>query len=213
MICPPCLRASVVDCLLAALLVACSPAIRETPPTVAAQPVAPRSIPAPRPPRLNPRLTDPRWLLASSSAGDDPLEKARLAVSVGAAELLDGIADGGDTAATALAALPYADDADIALGRLAELARGDAASRRRVLLAILAIAGQPRRAREPLDPEGVSRCGELLLEMAADPALARDERSLAISAARALADKGALDPARAKKIPSDLDPTRGSLAR
>jgi hypothetical protein len=190
-----------------------------------ASPPAPAATPAPTPapvaaavpsstataaaPRRNPRLTDPRWLLA---AGEDPLEKARLATSVGAAELLDGVADGGETAAVALGALPYADDADVALGRLAELARADAGARRRVLVAILGIAGRPRRAQEPLDPEGARRCADVLVALAADRTLPREDRALSASAARALAEKGILDPARAK-IPSDLDPTRGSLDR
>lgn len=187
------------------LLGACGAPDRGAPPVV-----APPATIAPPP---SPRLTDPRWLQASSTAGEDPLERARLAVSAGAAELLEGIADGGDTAVTALAALPYADDADLALGPLAELARRGAGvgGRRRVLVAILGIAGRPRQPREPLDPEGARRCGELLLTMAADHALPRDERSLALSAARALAEKGVLDPARVN-IPSDLDPSRGSLA-
>jgi len=153
---------------------------------------------------VSPRLHDPRWLAARD---DDPLEKARLAEAVGAAELLAGVADGGDTAETALAALPFADDAEIALGPLADrIATPDAPgapSRRRTLATILAIAGQQRRQREPLDLEGARRCGQVLLRLAADASLPREERVLAVSAARALAERRYVDPAR---IPSDLDP-------
>jgi hypothetical protein len=151
-------------------------------------------------PAVNPRRDDPRWIQAR---GDDPLEQARLAAEVGAAALLAGVEDGGDEEATALGALPFADDGEVALGRLGDLARADPARRRRVLGAILGIAGRPRQNREPLDPEGVRRCGEALLALGADRALPRGERALAISAARALAGKGYVDPAR---IPADLDP-------
>jgi hypothetical protein len=150
----------------------------------------------------SPRLHDPRW---REARGSDPLEKARLAAAVGAAELLRGIDDGGETAETALAALPFAEDGEIALGRLVELARADPARRRAVLSAILGIAGQPRRQREPLDPEGARHAGEALVALAADAAVPREERAIAVSAARALAERGYLDRAR---IPSDLDPGR-----
>jgi hypothetical protein len=164
-------------------------------------PVVPETVAAPAPPPPpSPRKTDPRWLLA---AGEDPLEKARLAVAVGAAELLSGVEDGGETAEVALAALPFADDGEIALGRLGEMIRAPSPARARVLAAILGVAGQPRGAREPIDPDGAKRCGAALIALAADPAAPREERALAVSAARALAEKGLVDPAR---IPSELDP-------
>jgi hypothetical protein len=149
----------------------------------------------------SPRLTDPLWLRARDA---DPAERIRLANAVGAGGLVEGVDDGGEVAATALGALPYAEDGELALGRLGELARaGTGAPRRALLEAILGIAGQPRRQREALDPEGVKRCAEALLVMAAQASLPRAERSLAVSAARALAEKGYLDPTR---IPGDLDP-------
>jgi hypothetical protein len=148
----------------------------------------------------SPRLHDPRWIQARDS---DPLEKERLAVAVGAAGLLAGLDDGGETAETALGALPFADDAEIALGRLSDLAAREpvAERRRRLLVAVLGVAGQPRRQREPLDPEGARHCGEVLLGMVADRARPREERALALSAARALAERGYVARAR---IPSDL---------
>lgn len=140
------------------------------------------------------------WIRARD---EDPAERQRLATAVGAAGLLDGVDDGGDIAALALAALPYADDADIALGHLADLASTSDAQRRPILETILAIAGRPRRPRELLDPEGARRCAEAMVTLAARDALAREDRAIAVSAARALAEKGYIDPAR---IPADLDP-------
>jgi hypothetical protein len=150
--------------------------------------------------RESPRASDPRWL---SARDKDPLAKARLAVDVGAAELLAGVDDGGETADTALAALPFAEDAQIALGKLGEVARADAGRRRRVLAVILDVAGKPPLQREPRDPEGARRCGETLLALAADGAVSREDRVLAVSAARALAEHGYVDRTR---IPADLDP-------
>jgi hypothetical protein len=195
-------RGAEVVVLLALLSLGPPGCRREAPGSVPPEP--PPSATAPPAPE-SPRLHDPRWLEAR---GDDPLEKARLAVAVGAAELLAGADDEDRVADTALAALPYADDAQIALGRLGDLALDRAsprgtARRRRVLEAILGIAGQPRRPTEPLDPEGARRCGRALLALAADRALPRDERALAVSAARALAEHGYVDR---RGIPTDLDP-------
>jgi len=148
----------------------------------------------------SPRRSDPLWQRA---AGDDPIERARLADAVGAAGLLEGVEDGGDIARTALAALPLADDGDIALRRLCEIATlAEPAAIGPVLEAILGIAGRPRQQRELLDPEGVRACGEALVVMAGKSSLSRADRALAVSAARALAEKGYVDPS---KIPGDLD--------
>jgi hypothetical protein len=192
-------RSRRIAILLATLAVSCSGGRHETaaPGSSSASASAPASA-APRGP--SPRLTDARWIRARD---EDPLERARLASAVGAAELLEGVEDGGETAETALGALPFADDAEIALGRLAALAAAEPARRRRVLEAILGVAGRPRRARELLDPEGVRRAGEALVAIAQDRAVPREERAIAISAARALAEKGYVDPVR---IPTDLDP-------
>jgi len=149
----------------------------------------------------SPRRSDPLWQRA---AGEDPLERARLAEAVGAAGLLEGVEDGGEIAKTALAALPYADDADIALRRLCEIAiQAQPPALAPVLEAVLGVAGQPRRQRELLDPEGVRACGEALVAIAGRSQLGKPDRALAVSAARALAEKGYLDPGR---IPRDLDP-------
>lgn len=157
------------------------------------------SAASPRPPSR--RVTDPLWLAA---ADEDPLEGARLAEVEGAAGLMEGIDDGGAIEQTALRALPYADDADTALGRLGAMARGaQPAAVEPVLEAILGIAGKPPRSREVLDPEGIRACGEAMLEVARRSDLPKAVRALAVSAARALAEKGFVDAGR---IPSDLDP-------
>jgi hypothetical protein len=149
----------------------------------------------------SPRRSDPLWLRAKD---EDLLERARLAEAVGAAGLLEGLEDGGDIAETALAALPYADDADLALRRLGELAlAAGPAEVDAILDAILAIAGKPPRPREPLDPEGARACGAALITLAGKQALSRESRARAVSAARALAEKGYVD---ASRIPGDLDP-------
>lgn len=193
------------------LLLVAACAAPPPPPAVVPPPTAAPPAAVEPPPRQSARRTDPRWVLAAS---EDPLEKARLAIAVGAAELLEGVADGGETAEIALGSLPFADDADIALGRLSDLVRapnapadagagGPRPARRLLLESILGIAGKPRGQREALDPEGARRCGEALLGVARDASLPREERALALSAARALAEKGFL--ARAL-IPGDLDP-------
>lgn len=190
----------VAGLLLAAIaLAACGPSARDRTAEAGTAPVAPASIAsAARPP--SPRLTDPRWIRARD---EDPLAQARLADEVGAAELLLGVEDRGEIEATALAALPFADDGEIALGRLGEIAASEPSRRRQVLPAILGIAGQPRRQRELLDPEGARRCGDALLAIARDRAAPAEDRAAAISAARALGEKGYVDAAR---IPADLDP-------
>ncbi|TKC97264.1 thiamine biosynthesis protein [Polyangium fumosum] len=153
------------------------------------------------PPRRSPRLDEPRWQRAMD---DDPAGLQALADALGAAGLVEALGDGGAILKTALLALPLADDADLALGALGKRALAATDEERGPTLeAVLGVAGRPATAREPLDPEGASEAGAALLSIAANPALPREHRALAVSAARALAEKKILDPA---KIPGDLDP-------
>lgn len=189
------------------MIFGCSPGSRGGEPTPAASPGISGASAASSPPAIakppSPRLSDPRWIQARD---EDPLERARLAEAVGAAELLLALDDGGLIAETALAALPFADDADIALGPLGIRALVAAPPELLPLLeVILAIAGKPARPREPLDPEGARACAEAMLTIASRMTLPREPRALAVSAARALAEKGFVED-RAR-IPSDLDPT------
>lgn len=184
----------------------CSPGSRGGEPPPAATPgssgssaVLPSASAIARPP--SPRLSDPLWIRARD---EDPLERARLAEAVGAAELLLALEDGGQVAETALAALPFADDADSALGKLGSMALVAPPSELPPLLeSILGVAGRPARPREPLDPEGARACADAMVTIASRTSLPRDTRALAVSAARALAERGFGDRAR---IPSDLDP-------
>jgi hypothetical protein len=54
-----------------------------------------------------------------------------------------------------------------------------------------------------MDPDGAQEAGAAVIELAKNTSLPREHRALAISAARALAEKKMVDPA---KIPTDLDP-------
>jgi len=149
----------------------------------------------------SPRATDERWQKAQ---GEDLADKQALADALGATGLLEALDDGGNTTLIALLCLPLADDADIALGPLAQRLRDVSNDLREPYLsAILAIAGRPARAREAVDPEGATQAGEVLVSIAKNDALPREQRVLAVSAARALAEKKVVDPA---KIPTDLDP-------
>lgn len=147
------------------------------------------------------RAADERWQRAK---GEDLADKQALADALGTAGLVDALDDGGEITTTALACLPLADDADLALGPLANRLPGVSQQLREAYLtALLGIAGRPERARESLDPEGAALAGDALIAAAKNETLPREHRALAISAARALAMKKLVD---ATKIPTDLDP-------
>ncbi|MEJ7731757.1 MAG: thiamine biosynthesis protein [Polyangiaceae bacterium] len=182
---------------MAALLLAVASGCRSEPVKTTAVPDAgvPASVDA-APPAASSRTADPRWQRAM---GDDPLDIERLAAAVGAAELLAGVGEGGEVARVALLALAHADDADLAMGALCDRAAIPPPDppRAAVLASILGIAGRPSTQREPQDPDGIRRCGELLPKLGSDTALPATERALALSAARALGLKGQLDPSKA----------------
>jgi hypothetical protein len=153
------------------------------------------------PPGGSPRRADLRWRRALEG---DPLDLRALAEAEGAAGLLEGLEDGGDLFRAACAALPLAADGELALGRLGEVALLDDASLSdAAVLAIHRIASGPPSRGEPLDPDGVAGAAAAVLALATRTELARARRAHAISAARAFAERGALDPDR---IPLDLDP-------
>ena len=196
---------------LAVLVTACSPGAPQA--TSSAQPsnntvatATPLQQVGPRPPRGeapggSPRRGDPRWRRALAG---DPLDVAALAEAEGATGLLEGVEDGGDLMRVALEALPLAPDAELALGRLGELASLDDASIAEPALAALhLIAGAPPSRGEPLDPDGVAAAARAVMAIAARDGLPRERRARAVSAARAFAERGVLDPDR---IPADLDP-------
>lgn len=149
----------------------------------------------------SPRRQEARWQRAVSG---DPLELRALAQAEGASGLLEGVEDGGELFRAACEALPFADDADLALGRLGEIALlDDPALSETAVIAIHRIAQAPPSRGEPLDPDGVAAAARAVLALASRTALPPERRSRAISAARAFAERGALDPDR---IPVDLDP-------
>lgn len=127
-----------------------------------------------------------------------------LALSEGATGLLEGVEDGGELFRTACAAMPLAADADLALGRLGEVALFDDASLSDVaILTIHRIAGKAPSRGEPLDPDGVVAAADAMLRLASQKSLPPERRARAISAARLFAERGVLNPDR---IPADQDP-------
>ncbi|MBK8259145.1 MAG: thiamine biosynthesis protein [Polyangiaceae bacterium] len=196
-------------CLLAFFLVACSPSPAPNP-TPSSQPsgvaTAAELHHAPRPlrgeaPGGSPRRSDPYW---KEALGGDPLALRALAEHEGALGLLEGVEDGGDLFRVAVSALPFASDADLALGRLGEIALlEDAALADASVSSLRLIAMQKPTRGELLDPDGVSNAAHALAVLASRENAPKERRSLAISAARAFAERGALDPAT---IPTALDP-------
>jgi hypothetical protein len=75
--------------------------------------------------------------------------------------LLEGADVGRDIGRTALAALPYAEDAELALFALCGWVKL-APPERVLLLAIQGIANRPPEPTETLDPSGYARCEEVL---------------------------------------------------
>jgi hypothetical protein len=134
----------------------------------------------------------------------DAADLGRLADREGAAGLLEGLEEGGPVARSALAALPFADDAEAAYRRLGEiLGQMKTAESAPYLSAISGIARRPLRQREPVDPPGARSCAATLLVFARRMNLPGDLRAQAISTLRLLADRHAVDPGT---IPTDLDP-------
>jgi hypothetical protein len=166
--------------------------------------VIPDAAPAPKffakPAKESERERDDLWRRASSR---DPMDLARLADREGAGGLLDGLEEGGPLGLVALAALPFADDADAAFQRLGEIVRQiDPGESAPVVDAIRAMALRPKRQIEPVDPPGLRSCAQALLEMAENKKLANGVRASAITALRLMSEKGAV---AASAIPTDLD--------
>ena len=140
------------------------------------------------------------------AAEGDPIQLARLADREGAG----GSCWAWKTAKiglTALAALPFADDAELAYQRLGEILRQiDPVESGPLVRAITGIALRPRRQTEPQDPEGTRFVGGALFALAERTKLPAALRAPAISALRLLAERGAVDelsnPSRRKVITS-----------
>ncbi len=99
---------------------------------------------------------DPLWKRA---AGGQELDLFRLAQKEGAYGLLEGVDAGRDVALTALAALPHAPDAELALGRLCDLLKQLPSPPNHALLeSIRDVAARPPTQREVVDSTGYARC-------------------------------------------------------
>jgi hypothetical protein len=160
------------------------------PPSLGAQPVKESEL-----------AKDELWRRAQEG---DPVDLARLADREGAGGLLEGLEEGGPIGLAALAALPYAHDADAAYQRLGEIVRQlEPSAAVPVIDTIAQIAARPRRQTEPLDPPGLKSCADALLGLAERKSLAKNVRAPTISALRMLAERGAVN---ASSIPADLDP-------
>lgn len=95
-------------------------------------------------------------------AGAAEIDWMRLANREGAAGLLEGLDVGRTVGLTALAALPHAPDAELALGRLCELLGGDATAPEdphpAVLRSLHGIVARPPEPREALATSGYAGC-------------------------------------------------------
>jgi hypothetical protein len=133
----------------------------------------------------------------------DPEDLAALADREGAIGLMEGVEQGGEAGVAALHALPHADDAELALRRLSEIAlQTDGVTQLDVVDVIERITARPVRQAEVLDVEGARGCAKALLEIARKSGAKKETRARAVSALRHMADWLVVDP---KQIPTDLD--------
>jgi len=171
---------------------------RPTPILVDAAP--PPSFGAQRPADASVEVDD---LWKRAMAGD-PMDVASLADREGAVGLLAGVEAGGDLGLAALRAMPHANDAELSLRRLAEIAlQLDGAPQREVVEVIESIALRPARQTEVLDAQGARACADGLVELTKRGSVPKETRARAVNALRALSERLVVDPAR---IPAEFDP-------
>lgn len=124
------------------------------------------------------------------AAPDDALLLARLAEAEGAAGLLEVIEAGGAGAPVALAALPLAEDADLAAEPLGRRLRAASPSELGLLLGALeGVALRPRRATEPPATAGFRGAHEALVALAGRAELPAPLRARCVSVARLLQER------------------------
>ena len=141
----------------------------------------------PAPTATAPAESAPRFELAGVPAEADPIELRRTADREGALGLMARVRQGD---ATALAALPHAEDAELVLGELCALAmRAKGATLGAVLGAVHGVATRLPPDRERLAPETFARCMQRLWAIEADGSVSPHERDLAASARQALAEQ------------------------
>jgi hypothetical protein len=150
----------------------------------------------------SPRAVSELWQRVLD-ANDDPIELARLAEAEGAVGLLEALEEGGGVGVAALAALPFADDAELAMVRLAEISRQvDESGLGPVLDAIEGIVLQPTHQREHYDPTGVHATFDAMVELTKREKLSKPMRARAVSIGRLIASRGPYDT---NLLPKDLD--------
>lgn len=172
----------------------CQPRGGEARPATPALPSASASVGAPPPPSSAPAppgsrfASDLRWRRA---AHGEPTDLEVLARSEGAVGLLEGVEVGGATARVALAALPFAPDGEVVVGRLCgRLGTTPSGQAAPLLAAIHGIVAHPPAQREALDPPGYAACRGDLARFLERVDAAPAERDLAASAARLIAEHG-----------------------
>lgn len=128
--------------------------------------------------------SDALWQRASKG---EEIDLLRVAQREGAAGLLEAVEAGRSPALTALAALPYADDAELALARLCELAHAMGKNPAQPLVAaIQGIVAEPPNQREPFSVAGYAECLPVMQRIAKLPALDSKRHDLASSATELL---------------------------
>ena len=144
----------------------------------------------------------PLWAAALATP-EDAIELARLAEAEGATGLQVGLEEGGAVGLVALAALPFADDAELAMGRLSEIVlQTDATGIPPVIDAMEGITLRPLTQTEPRNPVGVHACFDALLVLSKRTELTPQVRARAVSVARLIASRGPYD---AKLLPTEFD--------
>jgi hypothetical protein len=164
-----------------------APSATSMPPPAAA-PVAPNPAAAVAPPADSRFAADARWTRA---AGGAPIDLEILAKYEGAMGLVEGAEIGGETTRTALAALPFAPDAEVVVGRICDWLRGTSVAHAAVFLeAIHGVAVRPPRDAESLDPSWQPRCATALDQFVARSGVSASDHDLAVSARRLIDEHG-----------------------
>ena len=134
-----------------------------------------------------------RPMFTRAAASRDATDFAALGKEAGARALVAAMSDA-SARPVALAALPFADDADLAfrpLARAAREAHGDEGAE--LVDALAASLEHPRALGELLDPEGVRAASADLLVIARDETRGARVRALASTLLGRLADRGFVD--------------------
>lgn len=125
---------------------------------------------------------DVLWQRAAGAAASE-IDLMRLANREGAAGLLEGLNVGRSVGLTALAALPHAQDGELALSRLCELLAHEHATSLPVLRALHGVVARPPEQHEVLAASGYAGCVPVIERLSQLPDLDPERHDLASSAA------------------------------